>query len=288
MGASFLGRGGEGKEAHLAVSDDAAGGGRGAMAMDLLVSALPGAKYTPTPGQGRVRHSPERGRRGAIKTDLALGSSPDESSAHADTQDLALAQSARAGGSEFSKLMADRLREMRVVGRLWTCQSAGRRQRDNGKGAAMKALGHLEKYMRNDPQLALDFVLSTPLDMGAFDLRSCVTLLPMLSALLDHCAYGTERWCEEHALALFQAVQTLYRGFGDVIKSNAEQGNVVNNKGAGGRVRTKGVDAEQRIFRATSCYESLQRIASQVEQHVGHPGGVGRAAGELSRLLQGL
>ena len=151
----------------------------------------------------------------------------------------------------------------------------------------MKALRHLEKCMQNDPQLALDFVLSTPLDMGAFDLHSCVTLLPLLSTLLDHCAYGSERWCEEHALALFQAVQTLYRGFGDVIKSNAEQGAMMN-KGVGGRVRTKGVDAEQRIFRATSCYESLKRLASQVERHIGRPGGVGRAASELSRLLQAL
>ena len=38
-----------------------------------------------------------------------------------------------------------------------------------GKNSAI-VLSHLEKSMKNDPQLALDFMLSTPLDMGAFDL----------------------------------------------------------------------------------------------------------------------
>ena len=80
-------------------------------------------------------------------------------------------------------------------------------------------------------------------------------------------------------------MQTLYRGFGDVIKSNAEQGELMRN---GRRVRTKGVDAEQRIFRATSCYESLKRLSSQVDTYVSHVGAVGRAAGELSRLLSSL
>ena len=227
----------------------------------------------------RNRNSPMQ--KSAVEADMG---GKDGEYERVGSEDCKLVESARSGSAEFSNLMTDRLREMRVIGRLWASNST-KSSRNRGKNSAMRVLSHLEKSMKNDPQLALDFVLSTPLDMGAFDLQSCVTLLPMLSALLDHCAFGTEHWCEEHALGLFEAVQTLYRGFGGVVKSNAQQGAIMKG---GGRVRTKGVDAEQRIFRATSCFESFKRLANQVKQHVGRPGGVGRAAGELSQLLHGL
>lgn len=251
MGASFLGR-------SVMRAEEKSSSEREPASRDRLISELPGSNYRK---ESRAKYLPE-------------------SNTENNPADMALVNSAMSGSSDFCKIMTDRIRETRVVARLWTSKALGRGR--SGKDAAMKALSHIEKQLDKDRQLAVDFVMNTPLDMGAFDLHSCVTLLPMLSTLLEECAHGTEQWCEEHTLAIFNAVQTLYRGFGDVIQSNAEQSELMRN---GGRVRTKGVDAEQRIFRATSCYDSLKRLASQVNLYVNHAGAVGRAAGELSRLL---
>ena len=74
----------------------------------------------------------------------------------------------------------------------------------------------LQSTLREDPSIALDYVLHTKLDSGAFDLLSCVTLFPLMSELL-----ATHQAMDEHVLGLINAVQTLYRGFGALICQNA-------------------------------------------------------------------
>ena len=73
-----------------------------------------------------------------------------------------------------------------------------------------------QSTLREDPSIALDYVLHTKLDSGAFDLLSCVTLFPLMSELL-----ATHQTMDEHVLGLITAVQTLYRGFGALICQNA-------------------------------------------------------------------
>ena len=73
-----------------------------------------------------------------------------------------------------------------------------------------------QSTLREDPSIALDYVLHTKLDSGAFDLLSCVTLFPLMSELL-----ATHQAMDEHVLGLITAVQTLYRGFGALICQNA-------------------------------------------------------------------
>ena len=171
-------------------------------------------------------------------------------------------------GQTFRDHMSGRLREMRVVTSLWSGSA-----RSGGKDA----LSHVQKTYRDDPSIALDFIINTKLDGGAFDLLSCVTLFPLLSNLLNK--FNKE---EEHALGLIDAVQTLYRGFGEVIchnakggKSNLENGGDVGIFGAmGGKDRRRqqhnpfardvDIGSEERVHRATACYESLTKIATQI------------------------
>ena len=230
-----------------------------ATAMDMLARALPGAKYNEPAARG-----------GAAGT--------------ANVADRAVIDAIRTGSEKFRLTLTRRLRETRAVTRLW--------QQPGGNGATA-ALSHVARMRRSDSQLALDFVRNTPLDRGAFDLQSCVTLFPLLSDLLAE--YGGK--CEEHALDLLAAVQTLWRGFGEVITGNAEQASGAVKAGglggpAGGRVRGPfsaqvNIGREERVARASSCYDSVQKISAQAAALAKQEGGqVQRAAKELERVLR--
>ena len=191
--------------------------------------------------------------------------------------------------------MSGRLRELRVVQSLW-----GGSSRTGGKDA----LSHVQSTVRTDPSIALDFVLNTKLDSGAFDLLSCVTLFPLMSNLL-HIYTTTKEPRDEHALGLIDAVQTLYRGFGEVICHNAKSANVSKGGGRGGSSGGSSrkselkrnnpfardqidIGSEERVHRATACYECLTTIATQVAVLMQETTSmqVQRAAKELHRLFR--
>jgi hypothetical protein len=195
-----------------------------------------------------------------------------------DQRDETLIKELRQKGKTFRDHMSGRLRELRVISSLWSGSS-----RSGGRDA----LSHVQKTYRDDPSIALDFVLSTKLDGGAFDLLSCVTLFPLLSNLLED--FSTE----EHMIGLIDAVQTLYRGFGEVICHNAASGGSGGGSGGDGQrkhnpfARDVDIGSEERVHRATACYESLNKIATQISILTKNTTStqVQRSAKELHRLL---
>ena len=225
----------------------------------MLPITLPGSKY-----EDEASHLATRG--------LVPSSSSSSS-----TADLAAISKLRRDGKRLRQDLSARLRELRVVQSLWSGSS---------RTGGSDALSHVQKSHRDDPSIALDFVTTTRMDGGAFDLSSCVTLFPLLSSLLSE-----HQRTEEHALRLMHSIQTLYRGFGEVICHNARK----DISEEDGRRRhhnpfAKDVDigSEERVHRATTCYVNLKNIAGQVAVLMQETTStqVKRAAQELHRLFR--
>jgi hypothetical protein len=248
--------------------------------------ALPGSKYDDAPQSSIATTNATDITDNTTTTTTTTttdtsGFAPGTSTSLSSSSDLANIAMLRKSGKSFRKQMSGRLRELRVVQSLWVGSS-----RTGGKDS----LSHVQSTFKDDPSIALDFILNTKLDGGAFDLLSCVTLLPLISNLLN-----THQYRDEHILGLINAVQTLYRGFGEVICHNAKRSDGIS----GGRFSEPksynpfsrdqiDIGSEERVHRATACYESLTKIAKQISVLMQETKStqVQRSAKELHRLFR--